>query len=149
MSAFAIDIEANRPGDSARSFDGVEHERKAEKETAPSELDRDDDGPRHSLEYGSDLKDDPRAHAETWENKWGVLGKTIAFLIRHGCEARGISPVPVEVSCQSCPSCTPVRVLTRVVGAARAFEMEPASSGNTLGWLQHQPARHLGRHHRP
>ncbi|CED85544.1 60s ribosomal protein L34 [Phaffia rhodozyma] len=34
--------------------------------------------------------------ATHWDSKWGALGKVFAFLIRHGCEARGIQPVALQ-----------------------------------------------------
>lgn len=58
-----------------------------EEDEVPDDYDADRDG-----------KFAPQKLAEGWEGKWGFIGTAMAFLIRNGCEARGIQPVRVEVS---------------------------------------------------
>lgn len=86
-------------------------ERRQTVSQASRELDieeEDEDKVPAGYEADRDGKFAPEKLAEGWEGKWGIIGTVMAFLIRNGCEARGIQPVRVEVSRASelefCPS---------------------------------------------
>lgn len=58
-----------------------------------AELEEEDDETYTTAEYTIEQQ------ADYWESKWGRLGRLMGFLIRHGCEARGIQPVAIKVPC--------------------------------------------------
>lgn len=65
------------------------------KENDIEEEDSDDKLP-DDYDSARDGQYSPEKQAERWQGKWGVVGKAMGWLIRNGCEARGIQPVRVE-----------------------------------------------------
>ena len=58
--------------------------------------DDEDDKVPEGYDASRDGKFGPEKQAEKWDGKWGPFGKAMGWLIRNGCEARGIQPVRVE-----------------------------------------------------
>lgn len=132
------DLERSRSGlvsIAAQARENDEFDREVEKE------DKDAFKPEKQRQPSTHAYNDEAAFAKSgfdsellaahWEVKWGPVGKIMAFLVRHGCEARGIQPVDAEVRIESLRRRSPIDHSSRC-REQNSFVLQPADISSSF-----------------